>query len=170
MSPTTRSSQNQAKPPRRVFYELGRAYAASGQDGQAATFYQKAADMRHPLAFAALGEFYLNGRGLPRNSVLAISMFARASDGGYFPAALRIGQIYAAGLGIERDYAKAASYFEVAATQLKVTSAYAELGQLYLTGRGVPLDKQKACDLFRQGSEAKDPTAMARLASACGTK
>ena len=157
----------QAAAPRRLFYQLARAYDRAGRDADALTAYRKAADLGHALALTALGERYLSGRGVARNGPVAMSMLVRAADAGNVAALVRIGQMYTNGLGVDRDYLKASVFFK-AAIDNKAAGGYAEMGSLYLAGHGVAMDKQRACDMFKQGAAAGDPNAAEKQRSACG--
>jgi soluble lytic murein transglycosylase-like protein len=58
-----------------------------------------------------------NGEGVPRNPVLAISLYCKAALLGDAQAHYNLGWIYANGRGVPRDDATAAYFFQVAAAQ-----------------------------------------------------
>ncbi|MDQ0472540.1 caspase family protein [Labrys wisconsinensis] len=155
-----------AKPPRRAFYELANAYEKAGSADRAATFYDKAVALGHPLALYHEADRYLAGRGVARSGPMAMSLFLRAADAGFLPALVRVASMYANGQGADRDYRKAAGLYQLAVTAGE-PSVYAEYGLLYLYGRGVARDKRKACELFTEGASHGDPAAAASLRSFC---
>ncbi|MET0866979.1 MAG: caspase family protein [Pseudorhodoplanes sp.] len=153
--------------PRRVFFELGRAYVKLGNDRDAVINYLKAAKMEHLVALHNLGVMHKTGKGITRDLSAAREFFGRAADAG-FPASLHeIGNLYLEGAGAPRDYQKARFYFEKA-VEAGVVMSYANLGNMYLYGRGVPINKTKACELYRQGSTLGDETASKNFRQACG--
>lgn len=152
--------------PRRVFYQLSRAYEAIGSDLNATENLRKAAELGHPMALYALAERHLAGRGVPRDAPKAMSLFYRAADAGVTAAIVKVGAMYVRGDGGERDYVKAVAFFNMA-LKAREPSVYPDLGLLYLNGRGVTKDKRKACDLFEQGAALGSKVAAQHVASFC---
>ncbi len=155
-----------ANAPRRVFYQLARAYEATGSQLNALDSLRKAADLGHPMALFAMADRHLAGRGVPRDPAKAMSMFYRAGDAGVKAAIVKVGGMYASGNGAERDYVKAVAIFNMALKH-KEPSVYPDLGLLYLHGRGVTRDKRKACDLFEQGAALGNRAAAQHVTSFC---
>lgn len=152
--------------PRRLYYQLARAYGQSSQDALALVQLQKAAALGHGIALYELAGRHLAGRGVPKDAVKALSLYYKATGGNYAPAISRIAWMYANGLGASRDYRKAAAIYELG-VQSKEPTAFSGLGLLYLKGQGVPKDAGKACDLFRQGAAAGDADAAGNLNAKC---
>ena len=67
---------------RRTLFELGRAYAASGQLAAAVAAYRKAADKGSTAAMVELGLLYANGTGVAKDQDQARKLFERAAAGG----------------------------------------------------------------------------------------
>jgi TPR repeat protein len=155
-----------ANAPRRVFYQLSRAYEATGSQLNALESLRKAADLGHPMALFTMADRHLAGRGVPRDPAKAMSMFYRAGDAGVKAAIVKVGGMYASGNGAERDYVKAVAIFNMALKH-REPSVYPDLGLLYLHGRGVTRDKRKACDLFEQGAALGNRTAAQHVTSFC---
>ncbi|QEN86689.1 hypothetical protein FZC33_10260 [Labrys sp. KNU-23] len=152
--------------PRRLYYQLARAYGQSSQDALALVQLQKAAGLGHGIALYELAGRYLAGRGVAKDAVKALSLYYKAIDGNYAPAISRIAWMYANGLGASRDYRKAAAIYELG-VKAKEPTAYSGLGLLYFKGQGVTKDIGKACDLFRQGASAGDADAAGNLNAKC---
>lgn len=69
----------------------------------------------NPAAAVYLGEEYLTGRFLEKNSDIAMSYFKKASDLGYPEAYERLGDIYRCAEGQDKDVGKAIELYELAA-------------------------------------------------------
>jgi TPR repeat protein len=67
---------------RRALYQLGRAYAASGQMGEAIAAWRKAADKGSSSAMVELGVLYGTGSGVARDEAQARKLFERAAQAG----------------------------------------------------------------------------------------
>src|SRR6266849_11002661 len=63
---------------RRALYQLGRAYAAIGQMGEAIAAWRKAADKGSSSAMVELGVLYGTGSGVARDEAQARKLFERA--------------------------------------------------------------------------------------------
>lgn len=159
----------QTDAPRRVFYQLARAYEANGNRIDAASQLDKAANLGHPLALFTLAERTLAGEDRPRDPARAMALFYHAADAGVTAAIVRIGQIHANGQGVGRDHTKAVAFWNLALKQGE-PSVYPELGQAYLAGRGVIKDQRKACDLFRQGAALGNAEAARLEAASCAAR
>jgi len=155
-----------ANAPRRVFYQLSRAYEATGQNLNAMDNLRKAADLGHPMALYVMADRHLAGRGVPRDAAKAMALFYRAGDSGVKAAIVRVGAMYARGDGTQRDYVKAVAIFNMA-LKVREPSVYPDLGLLYLHGRGVTRDKRKACDLFEEGAALGNKEAAQHVTSFC---
>src|SRR6266849_1091673 len=67
---------------RRALYQLGRAYAASGQMGEAIAAWRRAADKGSSSAMVELGVLYGTGSGVARDEAQARKLFERAAQAG----------------------------------------------------------------------------------------
>jgi len=152
--------------PRRVFFQLGRAYVKLGNGRDAVLNYIKAAKMEHLVALHNLGVMHMGGKGVPKDMSAAREFFGRAADAG-FPASLHeIGNLYLNGWGAPRDYQKARFYFEKA-VDAGVVQSHANLGNMYLFGKGVPANKTKACELYSKGSSLGDEASAKNFRQNC---
>ena len=145
--------------PRRLHFQLGRAYFKLRNMRDAAANYQKGAELGHGLAMHSLGVMHLKGEGVGRDYGMARSLFEGAGAEGLGASLREIGIMYSRGLGTSADYLKARFYYEKA-TELGESLAFNDLGVLYFEGRGVPRDRNKACEFFRRGAAAADPIAV----------
>ena len=64
-----------------------------------------------------LGEMYLTGQGLKRDSGKALELLNSAALGGYIPAQLTLGMLAADGVVMERDLAEAHTWWAIVAAQ-----------------------------------------------------
>lgn len=152
--------------PRRVFFQLGRAYVKLGNDRDAVLNYIKAAKMKHLVALHNLGVMHMSGRGVAKDMSAAREFLGRAADAG-FPSSLHeIGNLYLKGWGAPRDYQKARFYFEKA-IGAGVVASHANLGNMYLRGQGVAMSKTKACEFYQKGSSIGDETSAKNFRQNC---
>ena len=152
--------------PRRVFFQLGRAYVKLGNDRDAVASYLKAAKMDHLVSLHNLGVMHMSGRGIPKDQSIAREFFGRAADAGFVASLHEIGNLYLNGWGAPRDYQKARFYFEKAIDGGGVLS-YANLGNMYLRGQGVSMSKTRACEIYQKGSTAGDETSAKNFRQNC---
>ncbi len=152
--------------PRRVFFNLGRAYVKLGNGRDAVANYVKAAKMQHLVALHNLGVMHKTGNGINRDPSAAREFFGRAADAGFTASLHEIGNLYLEGQGAPRDYQKARYYFE-RAVDAGVVASHANLGNMYLLGRGVSVNKTKACEIFSKGSSVGDETSSKNFRQNC---
>jgi TPR repeat protein len=101
----------------RLLFQMGRILQANKDDGQARTFYEKAAARGHAGAQNNLGVFYTNGRGgLPKNEEEAVRFYKLAADQGELNSLYAVGSFYATGRGgLPRNDEEAARLFKLTA-------------------------------------------------------
>jgi len=68
-------------------------------DNLAVSFYRRAADLKYAVCIVNLAALYREGRGVPKNSVLAFKLLASAAEAGYSSAYSPLGVMYAKGEG-----------------------------------------------------------------------
>ncbi len=91
----------------------------------------------------ALGNLYLNGDGVIRNTALAAGWFRRAAENGHAEAAYNLGNAYRLGLGTPEDLDVAIEWYERAANGGSSIAAFT-LGNIYRLGDGVIRDYRQA--------------------------
>ncbi len=152
--------------PRRMFFQLARAYDKLKVPRDALAAYQVAAEMKHPGAMHNMAILYSKGAGVPRDYGRARALFEAAAAAGVSASYHEIGVMYGSGQGGPRDWAQARFYYEKAIA-LGEALSYANLGNLYFYGQGVGQDRNAACNLYGQGATAGDPVASGNLNRHC---
>lgn len=133
-------------------------YLENGWHGEtnyerAFTMYEKAAMFgKISRAWKAMGNLYMNGRGVERDVEEAISCFEVAADGNDREAMYNLGLIYLRGNDVEADYEEARDWFEQAAELGEPKSMY-HIGELYRLGYGVEKDMDKALEWYIKSME-----------------
>lgn len=131
-----------------------------GENGQPADYSKafslsaQAAAMGLPDAILAMGWFYFNGFGTPKNLRKAERWYRRSARLGEPKAMFSLGQI----AYDEKMFEAAQYWFELAQKHGHVRSLY-WLGKLHWRGQGVPCDRVKAISLFEKAARANDPEA-----------
>ena len=153
--------------PRRVFFELGRAYERSGNRRDALAQYAKAADLGHGRSLFNMGlTTVLGGNGVRRDYSMARGLLERSVDAGVADAYVQLGWMYHNGQGLKRDYAKALDYFQKGQDAGSII-AYSAIASLYRQGHGVPRDTTKACQFDQQGAAKGDVDASTNIKRYC---
>jgi TPR repeat protein len=104
------------------------------------SLYRKHAERGNANAQVALGEMYIRGTGVPKDSEIGLGWFRKAADQGNSTAELIMGTFYRNGLGVPKDAAKAFGWLNKAAAQGE-SKAQIALGSMYFSGEGTPEDK-----------------------------
>lgn len=108
---------------------------------------------------------YLEGKGTPRDSAKALTLFYEAAEEGFSEAYFYLGFMHQNdGFSLPQDYAEAARCFERAANAGH-DQAFAHLGYLYLHGLGVAKDPEKAVSCFRAAAKLFIPYGAYSLAA-----
>ena len=76
-------------------------------DGEAATWYRKAADQGSATGQFALGLMYRYGNGVPRDLGVAASWYRKAADQGHVMAMGYLGLMYFQGRGVPKNLVQA---------------------------------------------------------------
>jgi TPR repeat protein len=151
-----------ADAPRRIWFELGRAYEFSRQPAEALKAYRKAIDAGSTSAMVGLGGMYVNGAGVKANAVEARKLFEQAAAAGNPLAMTNLGSIYGAGVGVPVDFAKARSWFEKAAAANSAEAMF-QLGMMTQDGDGGPKDDAAAKAWFEKAAALNHASALERL-------
>ena len=104
-----------------------------------------------PESQVALGWYYMNGDGLPKDEKEAIRWFTRAAEQGYAKAQHNLGVCYAFGNGVEEDKVESVRWFRKAAEQGIAESQY-NLGVSLQNGIGVKMDGVEAVKWYRKAA------------------
>lgn len=148
---------------RRALYELGRAYAANGQMGEAVAAYRKAVAKGSTAAMVELGILLEAGAGIAKDDAQARSLFQRAAAAGNPRALTRLATSGAANGGA----ADPAQEREMLTRAAEGNSADAQfqLGLMYANGVGGPKDDVAARSWFEKAAAQNNPNALEWMGS-----
>ncbi len=96
-------------------FEAGRAAYENGDYAAALREWQPLAQEGDVLAQLALGELYLQGKGVAQDFTTAAEWLTKAAEAGQPRAQGMLGGLHAAGLGVPQDFATAYFWMIVAA-------------------------------------------------------
>jgi TPR repeat protein len=125
--------------------------------------FQPLADKGHTGAQARLGQLQLDGLGIPRNEIEAVTRLTGAANSGDALAQYWLGRVYFFGRGVPKDPAMAVLWFSRAAAQ-DYSDALHMLGELYFNGLGVPKDEAKGAEYQRRCAERGSIACIDRVA------
>ena len=133
-----------------AFYEIGARYT-EGRGvpvdlAQAATWYQRAADLGHAPSQYRIANFHEKGSGLERDLDAAKKWYQLAAEQGNASAMHNLAVLYATA-GSVPDYDNAAAWFKRAA-EVGVRDSQVNLAILYARGDGVERDLEKSYKWF----------------------
>jgi len=115
-----------------------------------------------------IGDIYLNGFGVAKDSAQALEWYRKAAAQGELAVYFGLGDMYANGFGVPNDHAAAAQRYRKAAEQGYAAAEY-DLGMMYAIGDGVPKDTKAAIDWLKKAAEHGDPRAKPTLEK-CSSK
>ncbi len=139
-------------------YQLGRAYASSGQMPEAMAAWRKAADKGSSSAMVELGVAYGTGRASQRNDAQARALFERAAQAGN-PRGVT--NLAALGGGASADPARSRELLGRAA-ETNAEAQY-QLGVMLSEGSGGEKDDFKARAMFEKAAAQNHPAALERM-------
>ncbi len=150
----------QASGSRRAMYQLGRAYAANNQGGEAIGAWRKAADKGSTSAMVELGVAYATGAGVAKDEAAAAKLFERAAQGGNPRGVSNLAALSGKGAA-PADAARSRALLAKAAE----TNAEAQfqLGLMLQDGVGGPKDDAGARSLFEKAAAQDHPGALERM-------
>jgi len=108
----------------------------------------KAAEDGMARAHFRIGNLYMHGDGVPKDSASAITSYRKAANGGLRKAQLLLVPVFRNGILVERNRAEAARLTRLAAEEEYQNPAQGLLGAMYQFGVGVPHDRVKATKWF----------------------
>jgi len=144
---------------RRALYQLGRAYAASGQMGEAIAAWRKAADKGSSSAMVELGVLYGTGSGVARDEAQARKLFERAAQAGNPRGVTNLAAL--GGAGASSDPARARELLAKAA-ETNAEAQY-QLGLMLAEGTGGAKDDAGARSLFEKAAAQNHAGALERM-------
>jgi len=144
---------------RRALYQLGRAYAANQQTGEAAGAWRKAADKGSTSAMVELGVLYGTGAGVAKDEAAARKLFERAAAAGNPRGVTNL-----AALGGARTSTDPARGRELLSKSAETNAeAQYQLGLMLAEGTGGPKDDAAARSMFEKAAAQNHPGALERM-------
>ena len=144
---------------RRALYQLGRAYAAGGQMGEAVAAWRKAADKGSSSAMVELGVLYGTGSGVARDEAQARKLFERAAQAGNPRGVTNLAAL--GGSSTSSDPAHARELLAKAA-ETNAEAQY-QLGLMLADGSGGAKDDVGARTLFEKAAAQNHAGALERM-------
>ncbi len=144
---------------RRAMYQLGRAYAASQQTGEAIAAWRKAADKGSTSAMVELGVAFGTGAGVAKDEEAARKLFERAAEAGNPRGVTNLAAL--GGSAAPTDPARARELLAKAA-ETNAEAQY-QLGLMMAEGTGGPKDDVAARALFEKAAAQNHPGALERM-------
>src|SRR6266403_69374 len=144
---------------RRALYQLGRAYAAGGQMGDAIAAWRKAADKGSSSAMVELGVLYGTGSGVARDEAQARRLFERAAQAGNPRGVTNLAAL--GGGSTSSDPAHARELLAKAA-ETNAEAQY-QLGLMLADGSGGAKDDVGARTLFEKAAGQNHAGALERM-------
>lgn len=137
------------------------AAQATGQAGQQQRIQPEAAfalmageaEKGNGAAMLALGQFYEQGVGVPRNYGKALEWYGKAAQAGQAGGHYNVGVCYEIGMGAAPDMSKAVQSFQKAADSGLAQAMY-KLSAIYISGSGVPKDTGKGLSWLGKAADA----------------
>jgi TPR repeat protein len=144
---------------RRALYQLGRAYAANQQTGEAAGAWRKAADKGSTSAMVELGVLYGTGAGVAKDEAAARKLFERAAAAGNPRGVTNLAAL--GGASTSTDPARGRELLSKSA-ETNAEAQY-QLGLMLAEGTGGPKDDAAARSMFEKAAAQNHPGALERM-------
>lgn len=141
---------------------LGALSQQTGNRRQAAQFYKAGAVQGDAEAQKNYGFFLLQGWGVSKDEMAALSWFEKSAGQGNLKAMNNIGSMYDNQQGVKQNFAEALKWYQMAADG-GLPSAMRNIGNMYEKGRGVPVDPAQAITWYEKAAAKGDAEAAKRL-------
>ena len=171
-------SAEKEKPKPYLEYRIGKIYAAglgTEQDyGQAASWFQEAAEKNHKYAQYSLGCLYYRGQGVPQDYTEALCLYTLSANEGNPYADYELAKMYRNGVGtlvnadISTQHFKAAfsGFYRLEKDSHDDKLQY-RLGQMLYTGTGTDKDMQAAVSYLEKSAQLGNVNAQCLLGKVC---
>jgi TPR repeat protein len=146
---------------RRALFQLGRAYAANQQTGEAIAAWRKASDKGSTSAMVELGVVYGTGAGVPRDEGQARKLFERAAEAGNPRGVSNLAAISGGAGAASSDPVRGRQL--LAKTAETNAEAQYQLGMMYAEGIGGAKDDVAARALFEKAAAQNHAGALERM-------
>jgi uncharacterized protein len=154
--------RNASAKSRRAMFELGRAFAANHQMGEAIAAWRKAADKGSTSAMVELGVVLATGQGAPKDEEQARTLFERAAQGGNPRGVTNLAALASSAGGAPTDPVKARAML-VKGAEANSAEAQYQLGLMTADGVGGPKDDTAARALFEKAAAQGHAGALERM-------
>jgi len=138
---------------------------------QTALWFAKAAEAGCPYSMYTLGVIHADGRGVPKDNVIAEAWFGKARLGlneelrdtpGDDTALVMLADLHRHGRGGAKNYQEALR-LALKGAELGHSTAMTWLGEMYELGQGISKNEREAATWYYKGNEAGAETAMLHL-------
>ena len=147
---------------RRAMFELGRAYAANRQMGEAVAAWRKAADKGSTSAMVELGVALATGEGVAKDEEQARALFERAAQAGNPRGVTNLAALGSSHGGAPTDPVKARALL-VKGAEANSAEAQYQLGLMTADGVGGAKDDAAARALFEKAAAQNHAGALERM-------
>ena len=146
----------------RAMFELGRAFAANHQMGEAIVAWRKAADKGSTSAMVELGVALATGQGVAKDDEQARALFERAAQGGNPRGVSNLAALASSIGGAPTDPVRARALLAKGAEANSAEAQY-QLGLMTADGVGGPKDEVAARALFEKAAAQNHAGALERM-------
>lgn len=148
--------------PRRLLFELGRAYEFSRQPVEASKAYRRAIDAGSASAMVGLGVMLITGKGVKPDIAEARRLIEKAANAGDVGGMVNMAAIYGGGVGVPADMKIARDWYAKAAAA-NSSEAMFQLGLIAQDGDVGPKDDAAAKALFEKAASLDHADAIEQL-------
>lgn len=141
---------------------LGEIYYQQGEYEKAFDSFTKASTSNDKKANFNLGLCYLNGRGVERDTKIALKKIESLAKSGYPDALNLLGELHASGELFKQNHQKAIKYY-TQAEQAGSETALINLAKCHLLGLGVSINSKEAFNIYVKGSNKSNAEAINKL-------
>lgn len=129
----------------------------------ACRWFKEASEQNHVDAKCQLATLYLEGKVVPKDLVMAMTLLEESANLGDLSALLLLGNVYLSGAdGFPKNFTKAREYFEKAAEQQSGEAAF-QLSVIHAQGLGVEPDTVQGYKWFQQAVDLNQPDAVRKM-------
>lgn len=144
-------------------YYMGLHCMEADKNSDALKYLRKAANQGHAGALYQMGNAYLNGTGVSKDTEMAIEYFRRGAEAGDPDSQSQLAVCYRDGIGVPVDINQTRRWLQKA-TNSGDTWAKANLGVMLIKGEGGPANRAKGERLMIESASEGMPDALEVLA------
>ena len=132
-------------------FSVAEIYYSQKKYSKALTRYMELLKFKYAKAFRRIGEFYLNGIILKKNTRLAKKFLTEGAELGDIDCYYELSELYRDGIGVEQNRNEEINQLQIAAKK-EHPSSLARLGKYYNRGIVVEKDSMEAKNLLRKAA------------------